>query len=93
MASDEINWFNPVNAWDESGYEMIGVLFGLAVYNSILLDVPEVPGTTSTVARLVTRLARLANNETQRRQAPKFDSSAGNIIRLVEISNGFALAN
>lgn len=70
-----------------------------------MLDVPEVPGTTSTVARLVTRLARLfhtmleqagshfANNETQRRQAPKFDSSAGNIIRLVEISNGFALAH
>lgn len=39
MASDEINWFNPANTWDESGYEMIGVLFGLAVYNSVLLDV------------------------------------------------------
>ena len=26
MASDEINWFNPANTWDESGYEMIGVL-------------------------------------------------------------------
>jgi hypothetical protein len=26
MASDEINWYNPVNTWDESGYEMIGVL-------------------------------------------------------------------
>ena len=43
MASDEINWFNPVNAWDESGYEMIGVLFGLAVYNSVLLDVTTFP--------------------------------------------------
>ena len=36
---DEINWFNSANTWDESGYEMIGVLFGLAVYNSVLLDV------------------------------------------------------
>lgn len=36
---DEINWFNPSNNWDENGYEMIGVLFGLAVYNSVLLDV------------------------------------------------------
>ncbi len=36
---NEINWFNPENTWDESGYEMIGVLFGLALYNSVLLDV------------------------------------------------------
>jgi len=27
------------NTWDEKGYEMIGVLFGLAVYNNVLLDV------------------------------------------------------
>ena len=36
---DELNWFNADNTWDEKGYEMIGVLFGLALYNSVLLDV------------------------------------------------------
>jgi len=36
---DEVNWFNSDNTWDEKGYEMIGVLFGLALYNSVLLDV------------------------------------------------------
>ncbi|KAL7544039.1 hypothetical protein ACHAXR_013506 [Thalassiosira sp. AJA248-18] len=36
---DEINWFNSDNTWDEKGYELIGVLFGLALYNSVLLDV------------------------------------------------------
>jgi ubiquitin-protein ligase E3 A/E3 ubiquitin-protein ligase HERC4 len=36
---DEVNWFNSDNSWDEKGYEMIGVLFGLALYNSVLLDV------------------------------------------------------
>eukprot|EP00986_Skeletonema_menzelii_P005715 scaffold2117_cov141-Skeletonema_menzelii.AAC.10 len=36
---DEVNWFNSDNTWDEKGYEMIGVLFGLALYNNVLLDV------------------------------------------------------
>mmetsp|Transcript_4030 Transcript_4030/g.9096 ORF Transcript_4030/g.9096 Transcript_4030/m.9096 type:complete len:1153 (-) Transcript_4030:125-3583(-) len=36
---EEINWFNSDNTWDENGYELIGVLFGLALYNSVLLDV------------------------------------------------------
>ena len=36
---DDINWFNPDNTWDDYKYEIIGVLFGLAVYNSVLLDV------------------------------------------------------
>eukprot|EP00985_Skeletonema_marinoi_P002068 scaffold836_cov135-Skeletonema_marinoi.AAC.7 len=36
---DEMNWFNSDNTWDEKGYEMIGVLFGLALYNNVLLDV------------------------------------------------------
>lgn len=36
---DEVNWFNSDNSWDEKGYEMIGLLFGLALYNSVLLDV------------------------------------------------------
>jgi len=36
---DEINWFNSDNTWDENGYELIGVLFGLALYNAVLFDV------------------------------------------------------
>ena len=36
---DDINWFNSDNTWDENGYELIGVLFGMALYNSVLLDV------------------------------------------------------
>ena len=36
---DEVNWFNSDNTWDEKGYEMIGVLVGLALYNNVLLDV------------------------------------------------------
>jgi len=36
---DDINWFNADNTWDKQGYELIGVLFGLALYNSVLLDV------------------------------------------------------
>lgn len=36
---DEINWFNSDNKWDDERFELIGVLFGLALYNSVLLDV------------------------------------------------------
>jgi len=36
---DDVNWFNTDNTWDDKGYELIGVLFGLALYNSVLLDV------------------------------------------------------
>mmetsp|Transcript_16532 Transcript_16532/g.34920 ORF Transcript_16532/g.34920 Transcript_16532/m.34920 type:complete len:1375 (-) Transcript_16532:78-4202(-) len=36
---DDLNWFNSENTWDDKGYELIGVLFGLALYNSVLLDV------------------------------------------------------
>jgi hypothetical protein len=36
---DEINWFSSDNTWDIKGYELVGVLFGLALYNSVLLDV------------------------------------------------------
>ncbi|KAL7487666.1 hypothetical protein ACHAW6_013398 [Cyclotella cf. meneghiniana] len=36
---DEINWFSSDNTWDIKSYELIGILFGLALYNSVLLDV------------------------------------------------------
>jgi len=36
---DGLNWFNSENTWDEKRYELVGVLFGLALYNSVLLDV------------------------------------------------------
>ena len=36
---EDINWFNPDNTWDDYKYEIVGVLFGLAVYNSVLLNV------------------------------------------------------
>jgi len=36
---DEINWFSSDNTWDIKSYELVGILFGLALYNSVLLDV------------------------------------------------------
>ena len=35
---DEITWFNSDNTWDEKGYQQVGMLFGLALYNNVLLD-------------------------------------------------------
>lgn len=36
---DQITWFNSDNTWDEKGYEQVGLLVGLALYNNVLLDV------------------------------------------------------
>jgi len=36
---DDINWFNSDCTWDEKGFELVGVLVGLALYNAVLLDV------------------------------------------------------
>jgi ubiquitin-protein ligase E3 A len=36
---DEITWFNSECTWDQEGYELVGVLVGLALYNGVLLDV------------------------------------------------------
>ena len=35
----DVTWFNSDCSWDSEGYELVGVLVGLAVYNSVLLDV------------------------------------------------------
>ena len=36
---NDLNWFNHENTWNENGYELVGMLVGLALYNSVLLDV------------------------------------------------------
>lgn len=36
---DDINWFSSDNTWDIKNYELVGILFGLGLYNSVLLDV------------------------------------------------------
>ncbi|GAX11174.1 ubiquitin-protein ligase E3 A [Fistulifera solaris] len=36
---DNITWFNSDCTWDEQGYELVGILFGLGLYNGVLLDV------------------------------------------------------
>jgi len=36
---DGVTWFNSDNTWDENGYEQVGLLVGLALYNNVLLDV------------------------------------------------------
>lgn len=36
---DQITWFNSDNTWDEKGYEQVGMLVGLALYNDVNLDV------------------------------------------------------
>ena len=36
---DDLTWFNSDCSWDSDGFEAAGVLVGLAVYNSTLLDV------------------------------------------------------
>jgi len=36
---NDVNWFNSDNTWNDNNYELIGLLFGLALYNSVLLDV------------------------------------------------------
>lgn len=36
---DEITWFNSNCTWDQEGYELVGLLVGLALYNGVLVDV------------------------------------------------------
>jgi len=36
---EEITWFNSDCTWDDEGYDRVGVLVGLALYNGVLLDV------------------------------------------------------
>merc|ERR1712232_121744 len=36
---DDITWFNSNCFWEDIGFELTGVLVGLALYNSVLLDV------------------------------------------------------
>ena len=35
---DGITWFNSDNTWDEKGFELVGLVVGLALYNNVLLD-------------------------------------------------------
>lgn len=35
----EMTWFNSDCSWDDEGFELVGVLVGLALYNGVLLDV------------------------------------------------------
>lgn len=39
LAAEQITWFNPDCRWSDDGYYLVGILIGLAVYNSVLLDV------------------------------------------------------
>lgn len=32
-------WFNPISTEEASNFRLIGVIFGLAIYNGVLLDV------------------------------------------------------
>jgi alpha-tubulin suppressor-like RCC1 family protein len=36
---EQITWFNSDCTWNDEGYYLVGILVGLAVYNSVLLDV------------------------------------------------------
>ena len=36
---EEITWFNSDCFWNDEGFYLVGILVGLAVYNSVLLDV------------------------------------------------------
>jgi len=36
---ETVTWFNADCTWDDGGYEMVGLLVGLALYNGVLLDV------------------------------------------------------
>jgi hypothetical protein len=36
---EEITWFNSDCTWDNEGFDRVGVLVGLALYNGVLLDV------------------------------------------------------
>ena len=39
LGAELITWFNPNCNWNDEGYYLVGILVGLAVYNSVLLDV------------------------------------------------------
>lgn len=39
ISDDTVAWFNSDCVWNYDGYYLVGVLVGLAVYNSVLLDV------------------------------------------------------
>jgi hypothetical protein len=39
MDDEQVTWFNTDCFWNDEGYHLVGILVGLAVYNSVLLDV------------------------------------------------------
>lgn len=39
LAAEQITWFNSDCVWNDEGFYLVGILIGLAVYNSVLLDV------------------------------------------------------
>lgn len=39
VGGEPITWFNSDCSWNDEGYYLVGILVGLAVYNSVLLDV------------------------------------------------------
>lgn len=39
VGNEIVNWFNSDCTWDAQGYELVGLLVGLALYNGVMLDV------------------------------------------------------
>jgi hypothetical protein len=39
LEDEQLTWFNPDCFWNDEGYNLVGILVGLAVYNNVLLDV------------------------------------------------------
>ena len=39
LDDEQVTWFNAECFWNDEGYHLVGILVGLAVYNSVLLDV------------------------------------------------------
>lgn len=37
--NNTLHWFNPSCTWNQDGYNLVGILLGLALYNGVLLEV------------------------------------------------------
>ena len=63
---EHVTWFNSDCFWNDEGYYLVGILVGLAVYNSVLLDVRFPPAVYRKLLGLPLGLEDLVDSRLQR---------------------------
>lgn len=80
----QVHWFNGDCSWNADGYHLVGVLVGLALYNSVLLDVHFPRAVYRKVLRLPLGLEDVVDAETRKglRMLLEYDGEVEDIFCL-----------